>query len=685
MTTSIGRRAAAMAVAFACAVGLSATTGQPANASGSARAATASTRPNPLTNLDHLDWLGARIPLRPVAGHTTYDVAAEPRAQALWVYANHNADGTYTRVGGGAYDATTNTYSQGAYDADDIARAAVVYLRDWTQTGQRSSRQQARQLLRTLTYLQTSTGPNAGNVVLWMQPDGTLNPSAIPKDQPDPSDSANSYWLARTIWALGEGYADFRTADPSFANFLSARLRLAVGALDRDSLRHYGTYLMVDGRRTPAWLITGGADASGEALLGLAAYVHAGGGGRARGALTELAGGVAAMQGGGPGVWPFGAILPAATSRSMWHAWGGLAPAGLTRAGLTVGRRGWVRDGAVDSDTFTPWLLTAGGPDNGLLPTPVDQSQIAYGVDSRVESALASADALHSRGPEEVAGLVAAWFFGANPAGVPVYDPATGTTVDGIAADGTINLNAGAESTIHTELTMLALDAHPLAARIALLAATSSRDGLVTVQAEDGVLTGGATTVTPPSLWTGESQYGGTGYVHVPTGGSVTISVPGGAATVVLPVINFQHGSRTVVSVCSSDRTLGRIHVGAVGPSGQSAAPGALLPATLPRDLPAGNGRTITLTAHGGGADIDAVMVEPVVDTVVHSAAGNGVELATNPSARTRTLRIAGVLPAAVEMFDGAGAPRAAFTVTHARAIRIPAGRYAIITSVPAK
>ena len=72
-------------------------------------------------------------------------------------------------------------------------------------------------MLRGLTYLQTATGPNAGNVVLWLQPDGTLNPSAEPKELPDPSDSDASYWLARTAWALGEGYAAFKRADPAFA------------------------------------------------------------------------------------------------------------------------------------------------------------------------------------------------------------------------------------------------------------------------------------------------------------------------------------------------------------------------------------------------------------------------------------------------------------------------------------
>ena len=51
-----------------------------------------------------------------------------------------------------------------------------------------------------------------------MQPDGTLNPSADPdRGSPTRPTPARRYWLARTIWALGEGYAAFRDADPAFA------------------------------------------------------------------------------------------------------------------------------------------------------------------------------------------------------------------------------------------------------------------------------------------------------------------------------------------------------------------------------------------------------------------------------------------------------------------------------------
>ena len=105
-----------------------------------------------------------------------------------------------------------------------------------------------------------------------MQPDGTLNPSAEPVEMPDPSDCGPSYWLARTVWALGEGYRAFKRDDPAFARFLAERMDLAIDALEREVLDPYGRWQIVDGKRVPAWLIVDGADATAEAMLGLAAY-----------------------------------------------------------------------------------------------------------------------------------------------------------------------------------------------------------------------------------------------------------------------------------------------------------------------------------------------------------------------------------------------------------------------------
>src|SRR4029453_3560541 len=261
----------------------------------------------------------------------------------------------FQRRGGGAFDPATNTWGQGAFNADDMTRAAVVYLRHWRQFGDQASRDHAYQLLRGVTYLQTSSGPNAGNVVLWMQPDGTLNPSPTPTEEPDPSDSGPSYWLAPTLWALGGGYPALRAPTPRSPGFLPQPLGLSLDALDRQVLDpRYGTFQTVDGLRLPAWLIVDGADASSEAVYGLAAYVRAGGPARARLDLRRLADGVARMPLGDVLDWPYGALLPWARSRSLWHAWGDQMAGSLAEAGRALGRDDWVRVAVGETGRFTP-------------------------------------------------------------------------------------------------------------------------------------------------------------------------------------------------------------------------------------------------------------------------------------------------------------------------------------------
>src|SRR6201999_3492616 len=60
----------------------------------------------------------------------------------------------------------------------------------------------------------------------------------------------------------------------------------------------------------------------------------------------------------------------------------------------------------------------------GWTPAPAPRTQTAYGADSRLQGLLA----VHRPGPRRLAGVAAAWYFGNNPAGAPMYDPATGVT-----------------------------------------------------------------------------------------------------------------------------------------------------------------------------------------------------------------------------------------------------------------
>ena len=681
------RRSVALAAGLLAAATVAATAA-PSLATGhrSAMPSAAAAADAPLTNLDHLDWLSAMVTPPAQPEHTTYRLAEEPGIGVLWTYAEPNADGTFRHVGGGAYDAQHNTWGQGAFNADDVSRAAVVYLRHWQATESPTSRQAAYDMLRGLTYMQTATGDHAGNVVLWMQPDGKLNPSAEPKELPDPSDSDASYWLARTIWALGEGYAAFEQSDPDFAAFLAERMELAVAAVDRQVLDRYGDHLDIDGEPTPAWLIADGADATAEAVLGLSAYVGAGGSAAARATLTKLSDGIAELGGGNARHWPMGAVRPWALSRSLWHGWGGNAPAALARASVTLGKPALGDVAASDSFTFDPWLLTSGGPDNGRLPTRGDASQIAYGADSRLQSLLATADTAGTRGDAArgLAGIVAAWFFGANPAGEAMYDPTTGRTFDGISGSGTVNHNSGAESTIHGLLSMIALDQEPGVAELARTDAIVSRQGTLTVEAETGDLTGNATATVPPSMWTGESLFSGSGYAALGQGGTTTISLPAHPRSLVLPVLELRPHSGAVTTFREDGKVLGEVASGDIGEQGDSPAPGALLPVTLPTILPAGSTELSATTTTGAGdpAALDAVMLEPLVSRLVLAGDGHGTALLRSASttAEHTNVRVAGTGAARITTYDGSGRVVATTSSTaQTVSVTVPAGGFALV------
>lgn len=633
-----------------------------------AAAATAST--GTLTNLDHLDFLlDEATPPADVAGHSTYRQAQEPTLLAPWTYADARDGGTFERVGGGPRDSVTGDWGQGAYNADDNTRAAVVYTRHWELTGDTDSRQKAYELLRTVAYHQTTDGPSAGNVVLWMQPDGELNPSAEPVELPDPSDSGPSYWTARTVWALGEGYAAFADDDPAFAAFLKERLALSRGAIERDVLSKYGQYVESDGMSVPAWLITDGADASAEAVLGLTAAVKAGDDTSAT-AARRLAEGIAAMASGSPRQWPYGAVLPWAQSPAIWHAWGSQMPAALAVAGDLFDDDALLDPAITDATSFTTTLLTAGGPDNGWNPSPTDRVQIAYGADSRVQSLLALADTTGSDAFAQLAGLQAAWFFGANHAGAQMYDPATGVTYDGLQPDGTVNRNSGAESTIHGLLTALALDAHPaVAARATALTAVDSRVGLEYVEAEDATRTDG-TVFTPESSWTGEASWSGDGLTLQPRQ-SATWDL--GASDVrrwVEPIVKTEPG----VTTTSTWRNGGLLNV--TGPAqGISPSPGALLPYRLVAPVSGGD---VRVTALRGDLTLDGLIVRPWISRLVLGGDARGELVHSSAIAPQRTTIGADGVPSTVKVYDASGSLLRTTSTDGVVTVVVPAGGFAI-------
>lgn len=606
--------------------------------------------PGTLTNLEHLNFLGDTVAPPSQPGHSTYREDEEPDFGVLWTYADARDGGTFERVGGGPYDEDSDTWGQGAFNTDDLTRAAVVYLRHWRLTGEDDSRSRAYELLRGVTYMQTTTGEDAGNVVLWMQPDGSLNESPEPVELPDPSDSDESYWLARTVWALGEGYEAFADEDPAFAGFLEDRLELALSALERASLSRYGRYDVADGVRVPAWLIVDGADATAEAVLGLAAYVRTAPSDtvtarRAMIATERYAEGIAAMSAGEAGNWPFGSIVQWTHSRSLWHAWSSQMPAALAQAAdvLDLSDPTILNAALTDAAVFTPYLLTSTGPINGWQPSPTDLTQIAYGVDSRVQSLLTLADVAGRPGLASLAGMTAAWYFGANRAGEAMYNPDTGITFDGLQADGTINRNSGAESAIHGLLSMIALDGHPeVSAAAQTMTTLDALDGVTVTEAEGGTVDGAAEVVTPDSGWTGESAWSGGAYLALSRNATATWSVaPSDQDRLVLPVIDLVTEKSVQLDFLSDDMSLGSIDPGTGGAQGVTDAPGSLVPVTLNGVLPAG-ATEVSVVARGAGASarLDAVLLIPVVSSLILSDGDHDTVLLHNTTDEPRTFLV---------------------------------------------
>ena len=387
------------------------------------------------------------------------------------------------------------------------------------------------------------------------------------------------------------------------------------------------------------------------------------------------------MGAGNARTWPYGAILPWAESRSDWHAWGTQMPAALAAASATLKNPKLLGPAITDSAVFDPILLTAGGPDNAWLPTPINRSQIAYGVDSRLQSLLAVSDVAKLPGLKELAGIVGSWYFGTNASGEAIYDPATGITFDGVEANGDINRNSGAESTIHGLLSMLALDANPdVAERAAGINTVKSRSGLTVVEAETTTTTTGSA-IAPAEKWTGESEYSGTGYLELTRKETATFRLPAAsAARLIEPVIFSAENGKARSLWRSGPLPLGVLKHG-VGEQGVSAVPGALLPQSLPIAVPAKR-TSVSVTALTGTVNIDALIVRPVVGRLVTSGSVGSTELAHSSSALPERITInEGGTAGTLRSYDSGGKLVASYTISGPAHVTLKPGGFAVVTS----
>jgi hypothetical protein len=165
--------------------------------------------------------------------------------------------------------------------------------------------------------------------------------------------------------------------------------------------------------------------------------------------------------------------------------------------------------------------------------------------------------------------------------------------------------------------------------------------------------------VAPKDLWTGEAQYDGSGYVQLADHGSETLALGAHPRSLVIPVVDLRPDSSARTAFSAGNRLLGAIRSDSIGPQGDSVAPGALLPRTLDKALPA-SADTVTVRATAAAGDVarlDAVLVQPLVSRLVLGSEAHGTALLRS-AARTvkhAFVTLPGTGPAQVLEYDGEG------------------------------
>lgn len=369
-------------------------------------------------NLAHLDYLSETISLDSTDVLIVYIYADAPN---------------YERIA---------AEGEGITAVDDVARAALVYLKYYEQFGGEENLEKAKKALKFVLYMQADDG----KFYNFIHADHTINRDGRT------SKKSFDYWSIRAIRAMSYGYKVFISKDNEFAERLKNAVEKTFPHIDKWMEAH-GQYILTFPVNIPLWLINNAGDQSSELILGLIDFYNATGDVRAEEYIRKLTDGLVKFQ------ISQGKYSGAHLSwQNLWHAWGAHQVQAISEAYAIFGEELWLTsltEGAVflskvvAEDNLNE--LTFIGSDSVFVKK---YPQIAYGIHA-VSSGLMEAYLITNNEEFRVSMMKGLkWFNGSNSAGVVMYDPATGRTFDGIDLAG-VNMNSGAESTIEALLMFL--------------------------------------------------------------------------------------------------------------------------------------------------------------------------------------------------------------------------------------
>ncbi len=355
----------------------------------------------------------------------------------------------------------TEAKGEGITCIDDIARAAVFYLRDYQSTGITESLHKFKKLMHFILAMQAENG----YFYNFIDADYRIMKTTW-NSQP-----VGNWWSWRALWAMGEALAFYKNTNEAWTARLDSSISKLVEPMSAYQDK-YDQFAEQEGIKHPLWLpVESAGDQAAVALLGLVPAQKTAASEKIKSIINLFADGLLQTQFGDSAQLPFGAFM---SWRNQWHAYGNTQSDALLKSGELMNREDYINAALLEIDHFYPFLLQVDHlksfsieKNDSLKMTDKQKfEQIAYGIRPMVLASLKANEITGNPLYAERAADIACWLLGRNPADKMIYDPETGRCYDGINSADEINMNSGAESTIEALLTVQAVENNPVARKI---------------------------------------------------------------------------------------------------------------------------------------------------------------------------------------------------------------------------
>ncbi len=354
-----------------------------------------------------------------------FDIEGSVEA-GYWIYADRQPDGSYRHA---------QAPGEGVTCVDDVARAAILYLRLFEKSAEESHYLKAREALDFLLAMQDVDG----DFFNFIFADGKIN-----RNGPT-SRKGGNWWAARGLWALSTGAWVLSQRDPSYSMELARASHKAFRVLlnyERDGL------------------IQGYTDISSVALLGAVELYRISNDLEVLNFIKRCSGSLRSKLITDKDSIFRGLVDENAPQENVpnWHGWGSRQLEALAMTALAL-EDDELLGLAADAFKDGAMLLLSTGPVYSLSGFVQLFPQIAYAAEAAISTGYTLFSITNDREIATITALLGSWFIGLNSLGQSMIGP-NGEGYDGMEFSH-INRNAGAESTISMLLSLERLSRLP--------------------------------------------------------------------------------------------------------------------------------------------------------------------------------------------------------------------------------